>query len=530
MTRRVPLTFKFATEAWEFEAIHRLNYRVFVEEIPQHPPNADRRLVDPFHDENTYVICLDGGSLVGMVAIRGQRPFSLDRKVPNLDSYLPRRRRVLEIRLLAVEERYRSGVVFAGLIRMLFQRTKALGYDLAIISGTTRQSSLYRHLGFVPFGPVTGTGDALFQPMYLTIEAFEARSRSLLSPARVINLMPGPVTVADEVRTALAGEPVSHRAESFLATIQLTRQQICRLTGAHKAEILLGSGSLANDVVAGQLSLEPGRGLILSNGEFGDRLVDHATRFRLVFEVLRLDWGQPFDEDSLRRAIRRVGGLTWLWAVHCETSTGVLNDLDLLRRICGDNGVRLCLDCISSIGTVPLDLSGVYLASCVSGKALGAFPGLAMVFYNHVPTPAPERLPRYIDLGLYAAQRGVPFTHSSNLLAALQVAIERVDWRARFGQLEDLSAWLRIRLRKMGAQIVAPDCCASPAVITLALPSGLRSESVGRHLEQAGYILNYRSDYLLARNWIQICPLSPVSRRDLEGLLGALQGYLAACC
>jgi len=85
-----------------------------------------------------------------------------------------------------------------------------------------------------------------------------------------------------------------------------------------------------------------------------------------------------------------------------------------------------------------------------------------------------------------------------------------------------------MRLRKMGAQIVAPDSWASPAVITLALPSGLRSESVGRQLEQAGYILNYRSDYLRARNWIQICPLSPVSRGDLEGLLGTLQGYLVA--
>ncbi|HRE06968.1 MAG TPA: hypothetical protein PKX00_15250 [Opitutaceae bacterium] len=35
------LHFKLATEAWEFEAIHRLNYRTFVEEIPQHPIRRD---------------------------------------------------------------------------------------------------------------------------------------------------------------------------------------------------------------------------------------------------------------------------------------------------------------------------------------------------------------------------------------------------------------------------------------------------------------------------------------------------------
>jgi len=43
------------------------------------------------------------------------------------------------------------------------------------------------------------------------------------------------------------------------------------LTGARNTEMVLGSGTLANDVVAAQLSLERGPGLILSNGEFGER-------------------------------------------------------------------------------------------------------------------------------------------------------------------------------------------------------------------------------------------------------------------
>ena len=71
------LRFKIASEDGEFEAIHRLNYQTFVEEIPQHARNADGRLVDKFHSENTYAICLEGDRLVGMVCHRGQRPFSL---------------------------------------------------------------------------------------------------------------------------------------------------------------------------------------------------------------------------------------------------------------------------------------------------------------------------------------------------------------------------------------------------------------------------------------------------------------------
>ena len=105
MSARPPLVFKFANEDWEFEQIHRLNYRTFVEEIPQHHASPTHRLVDRFHPENTYLICLSGRKLAGMLAARGNRPFSLDQKLENLDSYLPAGRKVCEIRLLAIEKK-----------------------------------------------------------------------------------------------------------------------------------------------------------------------------------------------------------------------------------------------------------------------------------------------------------------------------------------------------------------------------------------------------------------------------------------
>ncbi|MBI3853248.1 MAG: GNAT family N-acetyltransferase [Verrucomicrobia bacterium] len=180
MKTQSTLRFKMATEEREFELIHRLNYKTFVEEIPQHHPDPARRLVDKFHAENTYVICLSGEHLVGMLAVRGNRPFSLDQKLANLDSYLPPGRKLCEVRLLAVEKEFRTGQVFQGLLALVVQYCIQHGSDTAIISGTTRQQKLYRHLGFVPFGPLVGTGDALFQPMYLTKESFEAQMEEFL--------------------------------------------------------------------------------------------------------------------------------------------------------------------------------------------------------------------------------------------------------------------------------------------------------------------------------------------------------------
>jgi aspartate aminotransferase-like enzyme len=527
MSTQAPLVFKFANEDWEFEQIHRLNYKTFVEEIPQHHAAPTHRLVDKFHAENTYLICLCGRKLAGMLAARGTRPFSLDGKLERLDSYLPAGRSVCEIRLLAVDKKYRGAQVLQGILALLWQHGIEKGYDLAIISGTTRQFKLYQHLGFVPFGPMVGTGEAQFQPMYVTLETFEKTAREFLrsSPSRAfqssaVSFLPGPVTVRREVRRAFEQAPESHRADAFMQEFHATKQVLCELVQAAKVELLLGSGTLANDVIGGQLSLERRPGLVLSNGEFGGRLADHARRWGLTFETLDLPWGERLDLNAVRRSLEHAPG--WLWCAHCETSTGVLNDLERLKGLCAEFGVKLCLDCISSIGTVPVDLRGVWLASGASGKGLRSYPGVSMVFYHHEVAASPQALPRYMDLGSYAALDGVPFTFSSNLLHALAAAVRRVRWDERFAGLVELSAWLRLRLGELGFKLIGDGAATSPAVITIALPPSLNSAAVGGLVLESGYLVSYNSDYLRRRNWIQICLMGECTREKVVSLLNAL--------
>jgi aspartate aminotransferase-like enzyme len=557
MNPQEPLVFKVATEDWEFEQIHRLNYKTFVEEIPQHQASPTQRLVDKFHAENTYLICLSNQKLAGMLAVRGNRPFSLDQKLPELDSHLPRGRTICEIRLLAIERKFRGargGQVLQGILALLWQHGVEKGYDLAIISGTTRQQRLYQHLGFVPFGPLVGSGDAQFQPMYVTLETFEVTAREFLrsSPARsfhpsAVNFLPGPVMVRREVRRAFEQAPESHRGEDFKKDFQAVKQILGELVRAGNVELFMGSGTLANDVVAGQLSLLGRPGLVLSNGEFGSRLVDQARRFNLKFETLEFPWGEPLDLAAVKEKLdgleRRppakhvstskqlpAGSETgipseppaWVWCVHCETSSGVLNDLAGLKALCADAGARLCLDCISTIGTMPVDLSQVYLASASSGKGLRAYPGLAMVFYHHEVAPAPDRLPRYLDLGLCAQEQGIPFTFSSNLLHALHAAIRRLNLERRFEEIAGMSAGLRLHLAEMGFDLVGKDTQTSPAVITIALPKELNSVRIGEAMQEAGYLLSYNSGYLRRKNWIQICLMGECPREKIVPVANAL--------
>jgi aspartate aminotransferase-like enzyme len=303
---------------------------------------------------------------------------------------------------------------------------------------------------------------------------------------------------------------------------QATKEILCELVRAQSVEILLGSGTLANDVIAGQLSLESGRGLILSNGEFGERLMDHARRFSLDFDALECPWGQAIDLGAVRQKLERTPGTAWLWCVHCETSSGALTDMARLKDLCSEFQVKLCVDCISSVGTMPVDLTGVYLASCASGKGLRSYPGISMVFYNHALVTRPKPLPRYLDLNYYAGQQGIPFTFSSNLLHALRVSIKRVLWEERFAELMGLSAWLRPKLREMGFKLVGEDAKTSPAVVTIELPEELPSHRIGELIKESGYLLSYNSEYLRRKNWIQICLMGESAEEKLVSLLNAL--------
>ena len=177
MSNNDSLIFKIASEPWEFDQIHELNYQTFVDEIPQHQQNEEQKLVDKFHQENTYVIC---------VALRDKRPLSLDEKLENLESYLPPFKSILEYRLLAVKKEHRKTAIFTGIMKKSFDMAIKGDYDIAVISGTTQQSRLYKHLGYKPFGPLVGKQGALYQPMYIDIAgAIELKKQSqILKPGK----------------------------------------------------------------------------------------------------------------------------------------------------------------------------------------------------------------------------------------------------------------------------------------------------------------------------------------------------------
>ena len=140
---------------------------------------------------------------------------------------------------------------------------------------------------------------------------------------------------------------------------------------------------------------------------------------------------------------------------------------------------------------------------------------------------APQTLPRYLDLALYADADGVPFTISSNLVYALRTSLQRLE-PDRMEAIGAVSFWLRSELRRSGLQIVGSATDISPAVTTIEVPDAISSEWVGRKLDESGYQLSYRSHYLRERNWVQICLMGEVEQESLVPLIGLLSRLCTA--
>jgi len=554
--------FKRAETGDEFEAVHRLNYRTFVEEIPQHADPGTGRLVDKFHDKNVYFIALRDGQVVGMVSAHGEPPFSIAPRLSDPSVLQHPGSQPLEVRLLAIEPDDRNGLVLIGLLWSIYEHSRDNGFTDLYISGVSDRVQLYQRLGFTAMGPAVPGGSATFVPMSGAFPQLQAKMRKMIAlwkrhmlrvselgegedllagalespPLREeVCLLPGPVATETAVRDAFREAPIYHRGPEFIARFEQVRWQLANLTNAQGVALLNGSGTLANEAVAATLAAEAqsrGRGLILVNGEFGQRLACQATRFGLNPRVLNWPWGQAWDLDAIDAALGEEPAGSWVWGVHLESSTGVLNDLSGLARRAKAHGQRVCMDCISSLGAVPIDLRDVHLATGATGKSLGSYAGIAIVFAaaERLPRTESTRLPSYFDIGAALAARGPRFTFPSPLLRALQAALAGYATpelaHRRYERYAALGTYVRRQLREVGLEPLAEECVACPVVTTFAPPAGETAEAFVGRCKSWGFLIGGQSGYLAERQLVQIATMGAVAREDFAPLFGHLSRWL----
>ncbi len=323
-----------------------------------------------------------------------------------------------------------------------------------------------------------------------------------------VNLSTGPVNISREVYAALAAPTMSHRSPYFRQLMDDTVHALCSLLSVQYTFIMNGSGTLANEVMLQQIKTLGNKGLILSNGEFGSRLMQQATRIGIPFATHTLKWGQHFDLNEIK--LRLVAGdIHWILFCHCETSTGILNDLQGITALCEQYRIKCFTDCMSSVGTVELNLSKVTMATASSGKGLGAFPGLALLFSNIAPLVNNE-IPTYLDLANHALKNNIPFTISSNLMNALYTAIVQKQTQEQIDMIHHYS-----RKYYDVMQPLIPFSDQPSKVLTVVLPENKKQDFVD-YIQTKNIILSHESEYLIRRNWVQLAVLGHYQEKQLQ--------------
>jgi aspartate aminotransferase-like enzyme len=147
--------------------------------------------------------------------------------------------------------------------------------------------------------------------------------------------------------------------------------------------------------------------------------------------------------------------------VHLETSNGHLNDLGWLAERANRLGIAVAADCASSLGAVPLDGLHLQFAAGVSGKALGAYAGIALIFIEEdiLKKIRFDKMPACFNLRAGICQREPLFTVPSPQVLALEEVL-RSDYadaeaaNRRFRHYAELGTWVRGELKTRGCSLV----------------------------------------------------------------------------
>jgi len=319
---------------------------------------------------------------------------------------------------------------------------------------------------------------------------------ALALPSRLL-MGPGPSNVHPRVREAMAAPILGHLDPLVLAMLGEIQEKLrAQFSTSHPLTLAVsGTGSAGIESCLASL-IEPGDRVVVEvRGFFGGRMAEMAARAGGDITRVETPWGQPADLDRLRDACRTVRPRI-LAAVHAETSTGVGIALDPLAAIARDVEAELVIDCVTSLGGMPVEVDrhGILAAASCTQKCLGAPPGMSPVTLSPRAEAriAARKLPTtfYLDLPLIArywsGDHAYHHTIAVNLVYALREALALAAEEgpaARHARHARHGAALALGLEALGLEILAPPAHRIPMLTAVRVPSQVSDEAaIRRHL------------------------------------------------
>ncbi|GGW45954.1 2-aminoethylphosphonate aminotransferase [Arenibacter certesii] len=243
---------------------------------------------------------------------------------------------------------------------------------------------------------------------------------------RNVLLNPGPATTTDSVKLAQVVPDICPREKEFGDLMDYCATEITKFVGdprEYTTVMFGGSGTATVEAILSSVVPENGRILIIDNGAYGKRMCQITKIYKLDTVVFDSSSIEPIDLIALEDVIKGEKGLTHLAMIHHETTTGLLNDISAVGKLCSTYNISFIVDSMSGFAAIPVDMKAMhidYLAAS-SNKNIQGMAGIGFAICNRIALLGTEAIPmRNLYLNLFAQHAYFEKTHQTRFTPPVQ--------------------------------------------------------------------------------------------------------------
>ncbi|TWG65032.1 MULTISPECIES: 2-aminoethylphosphonate--pyruvate transaminase [unclassified Aminobacter] len=304
-------------------------------------------------------------------------------------------------------------------------------------------------------------------------------------------LTPGPLTTSWEVKQAMLKDWGSWDGD-FRAMTKALRTGLLELiddkNGEYDCVPMQGSGSYCVESMLGTFVPKDGKVLVLANGAYGLRAAQTMEYLGRAYTLIDKGDYLPPRGDEVGAALDADPAITHVLAIHCETSSGILNPVPEIAEATFARGRKLLIDSMSAFGAVPLEVSKIPFEAMVSSanKCIEGVPGFGFVIAKKSALEAAKGNSHSLSLDIHAQWAAMEktgqwrFTPPTHVVAAFLEALKThkaeggVAGRgARYARNRDVMV---AGMRELGFETLLDDRWLSPIIVTFFCPADEKFE------------------------------------------------------
>ncbi len=353
-------------------------------------------------------------------------------------------------------------------------------------------------------------------------------------------LTPGPLTTSESVKQAMLRD-LGSRDGRFIELNRRVRERLVAIAGGagtHECVPLQGSGTFVVEAMLGSFVPEDGKLLILVNGAYGERMVRICSYHGRTTVIQECPEDRPVAVDALDGKLAADPTITHVAAVHCETTTGILNPIGPIAEVVAARGRGLLIDAMSAYGALPLDARAVRYDALVasSNKCLEGVPGVGFCIARRGPLVAAAGNSPSLSLDLYDQWQAMEsngqwrFTPPVHCLLALERALDELDQEGGVpGRRERYRRNCEVLvegMRALGFETLLPDDLQAPIIVTFRMPADPAFEfgAFYDRLQARGYVI-YPGKLTVAESFRMGC-IGRLGEAEIRGALAAVEAVL----